>query len=311
MAQTTAHPESSSPSVSDVDPDAEKHEAAARSPLRAHAVSVDLGGTHILEDVSLELEAGTWTSVVGPNGSGKTTLLRALSGTLASSGTIEILGRSLADWRPRERAKHLAFVQQGASVGFDLRVRDLVTLGRAPHRGWFGRYTDVDRQAVDDALQDVGIADLADRSVRSLSGGERQRAFLAQALAQDADLLFLDEPTAHLDVQYQYSLLQNVRTHVEGGATVLAVVHDLELAARFADRVMVLHGGRVVASGSPREVLTESRIASVFSMRAHVQPEGSTDGANDLQIHYLGPCASSRSPSDLHPAADQPTAGDP
>jgi len=267
-------------------------------PLHAEEVSVHLGGTRILENVSLELEAGTWTSVVGPNGSGKTTLLRALSGTLASSGRIDILGRPLPDWRPRERARHLAFVKQGASVGFDLQVRDLVTLGRAPHRGWFGRYTDVDRHAVDDALQDVGIADLAERSVRSLSGGELQRAFLAQALAQDAGLLFLDEPTAHLDVQYQFSLLQKVRTQVDGGATVLAVVHDLELAARFADRVMVLHGGQVVASGSPREVLTESRIASVFGMRAHVQPTGSPDGANDLQIRYLSPIASSRSDGD-------------
>jgi len=293
VARTTADPEPTPPSVSGAGPNVEQDASTGPSPLRAHGVTVDLGGTRILENVSLELRAGTWTSVVGPNGSGKTTLLRALSGTLTAAGSIEIMGRPLTEWRSRERARHLAFVQQGASVGFDLTARDLVTLGRAPHRGWFGRYTDDDRRCVNDALRDVGITELADRSVRSLSGGELQRAFLAQALAQDADLLFLDEPTAHLDVQYQFSLLENVRTQVDRGATVLAVVHDLELAARFADRVIMLQDGRVVDSGSPRAVFTESRIASVFGMRARVGFTGSDDDGDHLQIHYLGPSVSS------------------
>lgn len=253
-------------------------------PLRVDNLSVELGGQLVLSDVSFTAASGEWLGVIGPNGSGKTTLLRAVSGAVAAEGEIQLFGQSLSSWSTHERARRVAMVRQQSAVAFDLAVRDVVMLGRAPHRGWFASFSDQDAEIVQAAMQEVDVATYADRSLTSLSGGEIQRVFLAQALAQDANLLLLDEPTTHLDVHYQFSLLDAVRRQVQQGRAVVAVVHDLEHAARYADQLLVLNHGRCIAKGPPNEVLTPELIADVFGMNAVVQPAD-----EGLRIDYRAP----------------------
>lgn len=258
----------------------------ARPVLAADAVSIALDGTPIVHDVSFALTPGTWTGLLGPNGSGKTTLLRALGGHVPCTGRITLDGRPLGAWTARERARRLAYVRQAPSLTFDFTVAELVAMGQAPHVGWFGTLPAASADGVHDALAAVDLDGYAERSVLSLSGGERQRAFLAQALVQDTPLLLLDEPIAHLDVRYQFQFLDRVQMCVEQGTTVLAVFHDLEQAARYADRLLLLDDGRLVADGSPNDVLTASRIRSVFHMSATVQP----DSQGHLRIQYRSVC---------------------
>lgn len=253
--------------------------------LSLNDVAVDIDGTDILRGINLEIESGSWTGLIGPNGSGKTTLLRAIGTHVSATGHIQLDGRPVTDWSAQERARRLAYVRQAPSLTFDFTVEELVLLGRAPHRGWLQSYGTDDRHRVREALSMVDLDGFASRSVLSLSGGELQRVFLAQALAQDADLLMLDEPTSHLDVHYQFAFMDRVQDLVQEGRTVLAVFHDLELAARHADRLLMLQEGSLVASGPPAEVLTPSRIAAVFGMQARVdrRPNGT------LRIEYLAP----------------------
>lgn len=253
--------------------------------LSVRDLDVAIDGHEILTDVGFEIEAGSWIGLVGPNGSGKTTLLRAIGTHLPFSGAIHLDGRPVEAWGDRERARRLAYVRQAQSVTFDFTVEELVLLGRAPHRGWLQAYRTDDRAQVRKALSMVDLEGFAERSVLSLSGGEMQRVFLAQALVQEADLLLLDEPTSHLDVHYQFAFMDQVATLVRGGRTALAVFHDLELAARYADRLLVLKRGELVANGPPSSVLTPECLATVFGMRARI------DRRNDgtLRIEYQRP----------------------
>jgi iron complex transport system ATP-binding protein len=256
--------------------------------LSVDRLTVALDGHTILQDVSFEVSGGEWVGILGPNGAGKTTLLRAIGGHLPFHGDIRLRDVPLNRMGDQERARALAFVRQARSLTFDFTVEEFVLLGRAPHRGWLEAYRRSDRERVREALARVDMEDFGDRSVLSLSGGEMQRVFLAQALVQEADLLLLDEPTAHLDVHYQFSFLEQVRTQAKMGRTVLAVGHDLELAARYADRLLLIDDGQLRAEGPPRTVLTQDRIASVFGMRVSLNqhPDGT------LRIDYLGPVSS-------------------
>ncbi|MDX1545577.1 MAG: ABC transporter ATP-binding protein [Rhodothermales bacterium] len=253
--------------------------------LSARELRVSLDGSPILHGLDFDVEAGTWVGLLGPNGSGKTTLLRAVAGLLPYTGTLTVRGRSIAAWKPRALAQELAFVRQTTPLSFDFTVEELALLGRTPHQGWLGRHTAADRASVRQALARVDLSGFAHRSVLSLSGGERQRVFLAQALVQEAGLLLLDEPTAHLDVHYQFEFLEVVRELVAAGRTVIAVFHDLEQAARFADALIVLQQGRIAAAGAPGAVLTEALLATVFRMRARVEQ---LPGA-PLRIRYDAP----------------------
>lgn len=255
--------------------------------LAAHRLHVTLDDQPILRDVSFDLDAGSWVGLLGPNGSGKTTLLRAISGVLSYEGTLQLDGREVQAWSPRALARRIAFVRQSPSLAFDFKVEELVLLGRAPHKSWLQSYSTHDRSMVRDALAQVELAGFADRSVLSLSGGELQRVFLAQALVQEADLLLLDEPTSHLDVHYQFAFMEQVEALVERGCTIFAVFHDLELAARHAERLMLLDKGRLVADGLPADVLTPDRIGNVFRMEATV--DRAPDGT--LRIDYHGQAA--------------------
>ncbi len=269
--------------------------------LSVDHVGVALDGHQILQDISFDVSAGSWVGLLGPNGSGKTTLLRAIGGHLPFEGHIGLFDRPLEEWGIQERARRLAFVRQAPTLTFDFTVEDLVLLGRAPHRGWLESYQRSDRDRVQEALAQVDLEGFASRSVLSLSGGEMQRVFLAQALVQETELLLLDEPTAHLDVHYQFSFMQQVHAQVTEGRTVLAVFHDLELAARYADRLLVLKDGRLWASGPPTAVLTPECIAEVFGMRAQIdqRPDGT------LRIDYVGPV--STAPSAREPMAASET----
>jgi len=254
--------------------------------LSVDRVHVEIEEQPILHGVDFGVPAGRWVGLLGPNGSGKTTLLRAIGALIPFEGHIALDGRSVEALSARERARRLAFVRQAPSLTFDFTVEELVLLGRAPHRGWLESYKGPDLTHVREALARVDLQGFADRSVLSLSGGELQRVFLAQALVQEADLLLLDEPTSHLDVHYQFSFMEQVQTLVrEEGRTVLTVFHDLELAARYAERLLVLQDGHLVADGAPASVLTPSSIADVFGMNARVE----RSSERGLQVDYLGP----------------------
>lgn len=253
--------------------------------LSVDQVSVRLDGQQILREVDFSLSSGAWVGLLGPNGSGKTTLLRAIGALIPFQGRILLGGRSVEQLPTQERARRLAYVRQAPSLTFDFTVEELVLLGRAPHRGWLRSYQQADRRRVRAALSRVDLEGFSSRSVLSLSGGELQRVFLAQALVQEADLLLLDEPTSHLDVHYQFAFMEQVRALVEDGRAVLTVFHDLELAAQHAERLLVLHEGRLVEDGAPADVLTPACIADVFGMEARVDrhPNGG------LRIDYLAP----------------------
>jgi iron complex transport system ATP-binding protein len=235
-------------------------------------VSVRLGGRPVLERVSLRVRRGCWTTLIGPNGAGKTSLLRAVAGTVAHTGVVTVEGRELqALLRPRARALGLATVPQTPLLPADMTVREYVLLGRTPHLGLLGRPGAADRDAVGDAIARLDLDALAGRRLDGLSGGERQRAVLARALAQEAPVLLLDEPTTALDVGRQQEVLELVgELRVERGLTVLGAMHDLTLAGQYADRLALLDGGRLVREGRPAEVLTEALIARHYRAKVHV-----------------------------------------
>jgi iron complex transport system ATP-binding protein len=253
--------------------------------LDVENLTVRLAGRPVLHQVGFGVDRGTWLGVLGPNGSGKTTLLRAIGGLLPFDGSIRLDGRPLDEWSDRDRARRLAFVRQSLGIAFDFSVQDVVLLGRAPHKGWLTPFDRNDRRLVRDALHHVDLEGFEDRSMFALSGGEQRRVLLAQALVQQADLLLLDEPTTHLDVHHQFEFLDHVRRLVDGGATAIGVFHDLELAARYTDRVLVLDDGRVRADGPAREVLSTELIARVFLME--VESRGAGD--SDLGLRYRAP----------------------
>jgi len=213
---------------------------------------------------------------IGPNGAGKTTLLRAVAGLAPYDGRITVAGQDLATLAPAARARLMAYLPQRRDVAWGLAARDVVALGRLPHLGVGRRESDADRAAIAAAMTAADVAALADRPVDRLSGGERARVLLARALAQAAPLLLADEPTAALDPFHQLQVMEVLRAEAEAGRAVVAVLHDLALAARFAHRVALLSDGRLAAVGSPEEVLTEDRLAAVYRVTALA---GTRDGA--------------------------------
>ena len=247
---------------------------ATAAALTATGLSVRLARKVIVQDASLSLRAGEFTVLLGPNGAGKTTLLRALAGVLPADGHIEIGGRPLQTLSLRERARRIAYLPQGHVTHWPMDVASVVALGRHPHADAFAPPTADDRAAVDAALTATGLEPLAARSVTSLSGGERARVALARALATRASILLADEPTMSLDPRHQLVVMELLVQVARRGTAVLAVLHDLALAARFADRVLLMDRGRLVADGSPREVLTPDKIATVFGVEAAITETG-------------------------------------
>jgi ABC-type cobalamin/Fe3+-siderophores transport system ATPase subunit len=227
-----------------------------------------------LQAVSLEVRAGEFHALLGPNGSGKTTLLRAALGLVPPvQGRAEILGRAAADWSRRDLARVVGVVPQREENLFPQRVHETVLLGRYPHLSLFGGVRTADRAAVERALIACDTVDLADRWLWTLSGGEYQRVRLARALAQEPRLLVLDEPTASLDLRHEMELFELVRDLVDGhGLAALLITHHVNLAARFADQVLILAEGQAVAHGAPGDVLTRETVERVFSWPVAIQP---------------------------------------
>ncbi|MFF5985536.1 ABC transporter ATP-binding protein [Prauserella flavalba] len=245
-----------------------------RDGLCADRVSRTLGGRLVLDGVSLAPSAGATVGLLGPNGSGKSTLLRLLAGVLApTAGVVTLDGDLLDDVGRRAVARRIAVVEQHTDTQVPLTVLDVVRLGRIPHRKTWLPASAEDDEAVRDALEHAGLTDKVDRRWQTLSGGERQRVQIARALAQRPRELLLDEPTNHLDIQHQFDLLNLL---VGLPVTTVVALHDLNLAAMYCDQLVVLDQGRVVAGGSPEDVLTEELIERVYGVRAVVtrEPEG-------------------------------------
>jgi len=238
--------------------------------LTAQGLSVTLSGRAVLHDVSLALPSGRLVALVGPNGAGKTTLLRALAGLVPSEGTVHVGGDALSALSLRERARRFGYLPQGHMVHWPLPARDIVALGRYPHGATDpARLTPADAEAVARAMRIADVVDFAERPVTELSGGERSRVALARVLAVEAPVILADEPTSSLDPRHQIDVLKTLRLATGKGALVIVVTHDLGLAARFADTILVLSDGRLVSQGAPMEALSEQIMADVFRIRAY------------------------------------------
>ena len=258
--------------VTDVPTETSPAPGAGRVRLAAEHVRLAYDDTVVVHDLDLELTEGSFTAVVGPNGCGKSTLLRALGRLLRPTGGQVLLdGRAIARTPTREVAKVLGLLPQSPIAPEGLTVADLVARGRHPHQSWVRQWSRDDEAVVAEALEWTDMAELAGRPVDELSGGQRQRAWISMALAQGTDLLLLDEPTTYLDLAHQIDVLELVgRLHAERGRTVAVVLHDLNLAARYAERLVAMKDGVLVASGTPAEVLTEQLLADVFDLEARI-----------------------------------------
>ena len=242
--------------------------------VRLDQVAVTLGAHRVVKDISADLGGGV-IGLIGPNGAGKSTLVRAIAGLIPSAGAVLVDGAPVTALPLRRRARRIAYLPQGQSVHWPLTVERLVALGRLPHLAPFARPAEGDKQAIERALARTDLLGLRDRAIDELSGGERARALLARALAVEAPLLLADEPLAALDPAHQIEVMALLREEATRGATVIAVLHDLTIAARWCDRLLLIDDGRLVADGDPRDVLTADRIGSVYGVSAFI---GEADG---------------------------------
>jgi iron complex transport system ATP-binding protein len=241
------------------------------SAISLDGVTVRLGGRAVVRDVTADVGRGEWVALIGPNGAGKTSLLRAVAGLLPCDGTVRLGGIPLADLGRRERAQRLALVPQEPRTPPWLTVAEYVLMGRTPYLRPLAREGEADRQAAGRALTRLDLDELAERTLGTLSGGERQRVVVARALAQEASIVLLDEPTASLDIGHQQQALDLLDLlRAADGLTLVAAMHDLTLAAQYADRVLLLDQGRVVADGAPADVLTAEALAEHYGARVRV-----------------------------------------
>jgi len=238
--------------------------------LAAQGLNVKLAGRVVLTDISLALSPGHLVALVGPNGAGKTTLLRALAGLVPSDGAIEVGGEALSSLALRDRARRFAYLPQGHIVHWPLPARDIVALGRYPHGATDpARLSPKDTDAVLRAMRATDVMEFSDRRVTELSGGERSRVALARVLAVEAPVILADEPTSSLDPRHQIDVMKTLRAAADQDTLVIVVTHDLGLAARFADTIVVLSDGRLVSQGAPADALSEQVMADVFRISAY------------------------------------------
>lgn len=270
--------------------------------LDVQSLSVTLGDTTIVKEASFAIDRGEFVGIIGPNGSGKTTMLKALRGLYPTSGgDIFWDGKSITSLSDKEIAHHVAYMQQSVNVSFDYEAIDIVMTARYPYLKWWQQEGPEDKVIVENAMKEVGVYHLRHRSVQSLSGGERQRVFLAKALAQQTEVLLLDEPTAALDLVYADDIFYEGRRLCDEGKTILIVVHDLELAAKYCTKLVLISDGRIVDVGTPREVLTADNLKAAFHLSAAVYddpyfkqqrifvfPKGTTDIGDYKQTETSG-----------------------
>ncbi|WP_435094441.1 ATP-binding cassette domain-containing protein [Halorubrum sp. N11] len=284
-------------------------DAPETHPIEVSDLSVSFGDVPVVSGVDLRVERGSLVGLVGPNGAGKTTVLRAIKGTLSpDAGEVRLDGDPAESLSAREAGRRVASVPQETSLAFDFRVRQIVEMGRTPHLGRFDGHGPDDDRAVREAMDAAGVARFADRAITEVSGGERQRVLLARALAQETPSLLLDEPTASLDVNHAVRTLELVRDLVDDGRAALAAIHDLDMAARYCDEIVVLANGGIRAAGPPEAVLTADALRDAFDAEAFVGENPATgsptvtafdgDGADDTgdstgpadprRIHVVG-----------------------
>ncbi len=239
--------------------------------LAAERVTVGYGGKVVIDDLDVAIPPGVITTIIGPNGCGKSTLLRTLSRLLKPTrGTVVLDGEDIARLRTRDVARKLGLLPQSPVAPEGLTVADLVARGRHPHQSWLRQWSSDDAAVVERALEMTGVADLADRPVDSLSGGQRQRVWISMTLAQGTDLLLLDEPTTYLDLAHAIDVIDLVDDLHESGCTVVMVLHDLNLALRYSDNLVVMKAGSILAQGHPRAVVTAELLLEAFGLRAEV-----------------------------------------
>ncbi|MFJ8888369.1 ABC transporter ATP-binding protein [Streptomyces sp. NPDC102402] len=241
------------------------------SRLAARGVTVGYGGRTVIDGLDVSVPSGLVTTIIGPNGCGKSTLLRTLTRLLKpTAGAVVLDGEDIVRLRTRDVAKKLGLLPQAPVAPEGLTVADLVARGRHPHQSWLRQWSSDDASVVERALAMTGVSDLADRPVDSLSGGQRQRVWISMTLAQGTDLLLLDEPTTYLDLAHAIDVLDLVDDLHESGRTVVMVLHDLNLATRYSDNLVVMREGAILAQGHPRDVITEELLLEAFGLRARV-----------------------------------------
>ncbi|KAA9398886.1 heme ABC transporter ATP-binding protein [Haloarcula sp. CBA1130] len=241
-------------------------------------LAVSFGGQSVVSGVDFTVDRGSLVGLVGPNGAGKTTVLRTVKGTLdPDRGTVRVDGEPVSDRSAKAVSRLVASTPQSTDLSFDFTVRQTVEMGRTPHLGRFDRMDEADRRAVERAMERASVAQFADRPFTSLSGGERQRVLLARALAQETPVLLLDEPTASLDINHAVRTLELVRSLVDSGKAAIAAIHDLNLAARYCDELVLLAGGEVRAAGRPVDVLTSDTLRDAFDAETLVTTQPGTD----------------------------------
>ena len=260
-------------------------EKATASPaLEVSGLSAAYGPLTVLRGINLRLQPGSILALIGPNGAGKSSLIRALSGVLPlQSGTVRVNGRDLTRMTSAQRARQMAVVPQARSLPPTFTAWETVLLGRTPHLNWLGQVSEQDEQVVREAMQRTHTTQLASRRVGELSGGEQQRLLLARALAQAAPVLLLDEPTTHLDLKYQFTLLDQVRSLARSdGMTVVLAIHDLNLVLRYADAVALLVAGDLRAAGAPLEVFRAGHLSEAYGVPLQLVPV--KDGAQHIVL---------------------------
>jgi len=244
-----------------------------RKAVEAINLSVSYDGNQVLKDFSITIYEGDFISILGPNGAGKTTLMKALTGVIKNvTGEILIFGRPLRSYRRRDFARHVSFLPQDPQISLPFLVRDIVMMGRFPYLRRFEMESTHDIEVVENAMRLMGIENLAMRRLGELSGGEVKRVFIAQAIAQESDILFFDEPIANLDINYQNEIFKMLKKfNEEMGKTIVIITHDINHAMRFARRVVLLKGGKVYSEGRAEEVINMETIHSVFKTDAWIE----------------------------------------
>ncbi len=254
--------------------------------LRAENISFSYDARRVIDDLSLNIEPGKFVGLIGANGSGKTTLMRCLLGFLAvDAGEIYLGGDSIKKLSRREIALRATLVQQDTRIDFGFKTREIVAMGRTPYLGRFSPESATDKEIINRAMIKTETDVFAERLVTELSGGERQRVHLARALAQETEIILLDEPTANLDLTHQFEALQLIKSLTGGGKTALAAIHDLSLAARFCDRLILISNGQIAVDGAPGEVLTEENLLKHFALRARIRTD---EESGAIIIYPLG-----------------------
>jgi len=271
---------------------------APEARVAAHEVTVGYDKVVISRDLSVAIPDGSFTAIIGPNACGKSTLLRALARVITpSSGQVVLDGKVISTYRSKEVARRLGLLPQTSLAPDGIRVADLVARGRAPHQSLIQQWRTNDEDAVEAAMAATRVSDLSARLVDELSGGQRQRVWVAMLLAQQTDILLLDEPTTFLDIAHQYEVLELFRDFHDDGRTIVAVLHDLNQAARYADHLIVMRDGAVVTTGRPADIITSELIGDVFDLRALVVPDPVTGTPTVVPLDPRAAASSTHAPA--------------